>query len=71
MSDKKQPTAMNMLLKSGKILKSRDRILRQLGHKKFGRTYLAEDINCFNQYCVLKEFAPQLQSSFTREKKLF
>ncbi|MGL6339795.1 MAG: protein kinase domain-containing protein [Waterburya sp.] len=72
MKYREQPTAINILLASGDILKSRYRILRQLGHRKFGRIYLAEDIHRFNEYCVLKEFAPQLQNSLVkRGKKLF
>ena len=59
---------MNTLLNSGDILNSRYRLLSQLGHGNFGRTYLAEDINRFNEYCVLKQFAPQLQGSFVLEK---
>ena len=59
---------MDTLLNSGDILNSRYRILHQLGHGGFGRTYLAEDINRFNEPCVLKEFAPQLQGSFALEK---
>ena len=59
---------MDTLLDSGDILNSRYRILHQLGHGGFGRTYLAEDINRFNEPCVLKEFAPQLQGSFALSK---
>lgn len=59
---------MDKLLNSGDILNSRYRLLHQLGHGGFGRTYLAEDINRFNEPCVLKEFAPQLQGSFALEK---
>ena len=64
---------METLLKSGDIVNSRYRILQKLGHGGFGRTYLAEDINRFNEYCVLKEFAPQLQGSFalTKAQELF
>ena len=46
----------------GSILEKRYRILRELGHGSFGRTYLAEDINRYNEQCVLKEFAPQVLS---------
>ena len=59
---------MNTLLSSGDILNSRYRILHRLGHGNFGRTYLAQDINRFNEHCVLKEFAPQLQDAVDLEK---
>ena len=59
---------METLLNSGDILNSRYRILHQLGHGGFGRTYLAQDLNRFNEYCVLKEFAPQIQESFALSK---
>jgi serine/threonine-protein kinase len=42
----------------GEILSDRYRIIKQLGQGGFGRTYLAEDLNRFHEYCVLKEFAP-------------
>ena len=68
MYNQERLTAMDNLLNPGDILNSRYRIIRQLGHGGFGRTYLAEDINRFNEYCVLKEFAPQLQGSFALKK---
>ncbi|MGG6295414.1 protein kinase domain-containing protein [Leptolyngbya sp. AN02str] len=49
-------------------LSQRYRILRQLGHGGFGRTYLAEDLTRFNELCVLKEFAPQVQGSHALQK---
>lgn len=63
-----QLTVMDTLLNSGDILNSRYRVLHQLGHGGFGRTYLAEDINRFDEHCVLKEFAPQIECSFIHEK---
>lgn len=59
---------MNTLVNSGDVLRSRYRIVRQLGRGGFSRTYLAEDINRFNEYCVLKEFAPRLQTTFVLKK---
>ncbi len=64
------------IIKSGDELRSRYRILHQLGfggfpkgyRSAYSRTYLAEDLNRFNERCVLKEFAPQLQETFAREK---
>lgn len=47
----------------GQYLGDRYRVLRQLGQGGFGRTYLAEDAHRFNETCVLKEFAPQVQGN--------
>ena len=68
MGDIKQLRVIKTLLNSGDVLRSRYRILHQLGHGGFSRTYLAEDINRFNERCVLKEFAPQLKGTFALEK---
>jgi serine/threonine-protein kinase len=46
----------------------RYRVKHQLGHGGFGRTYLAEDLNRFNEPCVLKEFAPQVQGTYALQK---
>ena len=59
---------MENSINPGVILSARYRIIRELGHGGFGRTYLAEDINRFNEACVLKEFAPQLQGSSALQK---
>ncbi|NJS10789.1 MAG: serine/threonine protein kinase [Microcoleus sp. CSU_2_2] len=50
------------LLTPGSTLEKRYRILRELGRGGFGRTYLAEDINRYNEQCVLKEFSPVVNS---------
>ncbi|MCL1466238.1 serine/threonine-protein kinase [Argonema galeatum] len=57
----------------GQILETRYRILSHLGAGGFGRTYLAEDLNRFNERCVLKEFAPQVKGSreLQKAKELF
>jgi serine/threonine-protein kinase len=69
-------TALSPSLQPNLILGDRYHILRELGQGGFGRTYLAEDLNRFNESCVLKEFAPQVQGEdalakaqdlFTRE----
>ena len=49
---------------AGLTLGDRYRIVHELGHGGFGRTYLAEDINRFDEACVLKEFAPQVQGTY-------
>lgn len=49
-------------------LAGRYRIVRELGHGGFGRTYLAQDLNRFGEACVLKEFAPQVQGTFALQK---
>lgn len=52
----------------GLLLGDRYRIIRQLGQGGFGRSYLAEDSNRFNETCVLKEFAPQVQGTYALQK---
>jgi len=55
------------------LLGGRYRILRELGRGGFGYTYLAEDINRFNELCVLKEFFPQVtdEAALQKAKQLF
>ncbi|MFZ9736654.1 MAG: protein kinase domain-containing protein [Prochlorotrichaceae cyanobacterium] len=48
-------------IESGAVLANRYRVVSTLGQGGFGRTYLASDSNRFNESCVLKEFAPQVQ----------
>jgi serine/threonine-protein kinase len=51
----------------GHILEKRYRIVSQLATGGFGRTYLAENLHRFNERCVLKEFAPQVQGDVWRQ----
>lgn len=50
------------------VLGWRYQVVQELGHGGFGRTYLATDTHRFNELCVLKEFAPQMQGSQVLEK---
>ena len=68
MRDIKRTITESVVLNTGDILQSRYRILNQLGTGGFSRTYLAEDLNRFNERCVLKEFAPQLKGTFALRK---
>ena len=52
----------------GRIVGDRYRILRDIGHGGFGRTYLAEDSNRFNERCILKELAPSVENQETLDK---
>jgi len=57
----------------GGTLLGRYRIIKQIGRGGFGRTYLGEDLNRFNEPCVLKEFTPQIQGTafLTKAQELF
>jgi len=59
---------MNNPIYAGILLSNRYRIIRELGHGGFGRTYLSEDTYRFNELCVLKEFAPQVQGGYALQK---
>ncbi|MGL5877901.1 MAG: serine/threonine-protein kinase, partial [Xenococcaceae cyanobacterium] len=50
------------MLRDGTILNNRYRIIKQIGQGGFGRAYLAEDTHRYRELCVLKEFAPQVES---------
>jgi serine/threonine protein kinase len=39
------------------------RPIRVVGSGGFGKTYLAEDVEKFNELCVIKQFAPQAQGT--------
>ena len=50
------------------VLRGRYKAVKPLGQGGFGRTYLALDEDRLNTYCVIKQFAPQVQSEKSREK---
>lgn len=56
------------MLSVGEVLEGRYRVAQQIGQGGFGRTYLCENLNRFNEPCVLKEFAPQVQGVYALNK---
>ena len=59
---------LSATLRDGVILNNRYRIVKQIGQGGFGRAYLAEDIHRYRELCVLKEFAPQVESDHELRK---
>lgn len=57
----------------GQTLDKRYRLINYLGQGGFGRAYQAEAIHRFDEHCVLKEFAPQVQGTaeLAKAKELF
>jgi serine/threonine-protein kinase len=55
------------------FLGPRYRLVRALAQGGFGHTYLAEDTHRFNELCVLKELAPQVEgeAALQKAKQLF
>jgi serine/threonine-protein kinase len=68
-----QKCGQKLPLAIGQTLDKRYRIVSHLGQGGFGRTYLAEALHRFNELCVLKEFAPQVQGAteLQKAKELF
>jgi serine/threonine protein kinase len=52
----------------GSYLNDRYKIIRELGRGGFGRAYLAEDTHRYREQCVLKEFAPDVESDYELRK---
>ncbi len=59
---------MNQPIKPGKLINDHYLVKLILGQGRFNRTYLVEDTHRFNEPCVVKEFAPQIEDSVIREK---
>ena len=58
------------------LLRNRYRVIKPLGSGGFGRTYQAEDIDCMNAACVVKQFSPSSeikadQTALQKAKELF
>lgn len=45
------------------VVLRRYRPMKRLGGGGFSKTYLAEDVEKFNERCVIKQFAPQIQGT--------
>ncbi|MDZ7962781.1 MAG: serine/threonine-protein kinase [Aulosira sp. DedQUE10] len=51
------------------LLRGRYRVIKVLSDEGgFGRTYLAEDADKLNEWCVVKQFAPKIQDTSTLKK---
>jgi serine/threonine protein kinase len=66
--EKLNPPVPPTSLAAGNVLEDRYRIVQQIGQGGFGRTYLCENLTRFNEPCVLKEFAPQVQGTYALDK---
>ncbi|MGB7414576.1 MAG: serine/threonine-protein kinase [Thermosynechococcaceae cyanobacterium] len=57
----------------GKVIGDRYRVIEELGRGGFGQTYLVEDSNRFNERCVIKVFAPEVEGpkALSKAKELF
>jgi serine/threonine protein kinase len=55
----------------GTILENNYKIISELGQGGFARTYLAANLRRFNENCVLKQFAPQVNANLAKATELF
>ena len=78
MSDQNSPDSQGEF-PSANLINNRYAIQKILGEGGSGKTYLASDTHCFNELCVLKEFAPkgieaeelkEFRSLFQREAQI-
>jgi serine/threonine protein kinase len=61
-----------MEIPNDSILDNRYKIVKTLGRGGFGRAYLAQDNRRYNEQCVLKEFAPEIEPQYwNKAKELF
>jgi len=53
------------------LLRNRFRVMRVLSDEGgFGRTYLSEDTDKLNEYCVIKQLAPKFQGTWSQKKAI-
>jgi WD40 repeat protein len=53
------------------LLRNRFRVMRVLSDEGgFGRTYLSEDTDKLNDYCVIKQLAPKFQGTWSQKKAM-
>lgn len=66
-------SSMQSPIPQGAFLRDRYIIRKVIGQGGMGRTYIAEDTERFNEFCVLKEFIPISQSPdiISKAKELF
>jgi serine/threonine protein kinase len=63
---------MSQEIPNDSILDSRYKIVKTLGRGGFGRAYLAQDSRRYDEQCVLKEFAPEIEAQYwNKAKELF
>jgi serine/threonine protein kinase, bacterial len=60
---------MSQKIHHGSILEKRYQIDRALGRGGFGQAYLAINLNRYNEPCVLKEFAPDIEPQYWKKAK--
>ena len=50
------------------ILRGRYRVIKPIAQGGFGKTYLAEDLDKLNEYCVVKQLAPNVEGTWAQNK---
>ena len=50
------------------ILRGHYRVIKPIGQGGFGKTYLAEDLDKLNEYCVVKQLAPNVEGTWAQNK---
>lgn len=64
---------LEQAIPAGKVICDRYRVIEELGRGGFGQTYLVTDSNRFDERCVLKVFAPEVEGTkaLNKAKELF